>query len=130
MTTLTPEQRQEIQTAGEEPVRLADPATQTEYVILKADVYERIRALADVHLSQAGIDLPRTIRFSPRYPAQERPGRPRSRYRECLTSSRERYDHCHRALGPNRQRALQSSCAALPRSLYCIPPIRAPSGSA
>jgi hypothetical protein len=47
MATLTPEQRQEIQRAGEEPVRLADPETQTEYVILKADVYDRIRALAD-----------------------------------------------------------------------------------
>jgi len=31
MATLTPEQRQEIQRAGEEPVRLADPETQTEY---------------------------------------------------------------------------------------------------
>ena len=47
MVTLTPEQRQEILRAGEEPVRLADPETQTEYVILKADVYDRIRALAD-----------------------------------------------------------------------------------
>ena len=47
LATLTPEQRQEIQKAGEEPVRLADPETQTEYVILKADVYDRIRALAD-----------------------------------------------------------------------------------
>ncbi len=46
MTTLTPEQRQEIQRAGDEPVRLADPETQTEYVILKAAVYDRIRALA------------------------------------------------------------------------------------
>jgi hypothetical protein len=43
MTTLTPEQRQEIQRAGEDPVRLSDPETQTNYVILKADVYERIR---------------------------------------------------------------------------------------
>ena len=48
MTILTPEQRQEIQRAGEEPVRLADPETQTEYVILKADAYDRIRALADL----------------------------------------------------------------------------------
>ncbi len=47
MATLTPEQRQEIQRAGEEPVRLADPETQTEYVILKADVYDRIRAVAE-----------------------------------------------------------------------------------
>jgi hypothetical protein len=47
MTILTPEQRQEVQRAGEEPVRFADPDTQTEYVILKADVYDRIRAFVD-----------------------------------------------------------------------------------
>jgi hypothetical protein len=47
MPTLTPEQRQEIQRAGEEPVRLADPETQIEHVILKADVYDRISALAE-----------------------------------------------------------------------------------
>jgi hypothetical protein len=32
--TLTPELRQEIQKAGEEPVRLVDPETHTQYVIL------------------------------------------------------------------------------------------------
>jgi hypothetical protein len=47
MTTLTPGQLQEIQRAGDEPVRFADPETQTEYVILRADVYDRIRASAD-----------------------------------------------------------------------------------
>jgi hypothetical protein len=47
MTTLTPEQRQEIRTAGEGPVRLADLETQMEYVIVRADVYDRICALAD-----------------------------------------------------------------------------------
>jgi hypothetical protein len=47
MITLTPEQRQEIQRAGEEPVRLADPETRTEYVLLKAEVYDRIRTLLD-----------------------------------------------------------------------------------
>ena len=45
MTPLTPEQRQEIQRADEEPVRLADLETRAEYVLLKADVYDRIRAL-------------------------------------------------------------------------------------
>jgi len=45
MATLTPEQWQEIQKAGEEPVRIANPETQTEYVIVKADVYDHIRAL-------------------------------------------------------------------------------------
>jgi hypothetical protein len=47
MTTLTSEKRQEIERAGEEPVLLDDPGTQTEYVIPKADVYDRICALAD-----------------------------------------------------------------------------------
>jgi hypothetical protein len=47
MATLTPELRQEIQRAGDEPVRLADPETQTAYVILKADIYDRILTLAD-----------------------------------------------------------------------------------
>jgi hypothetical protein len=47
MATPTPEQRQKIQKAGEEPVRIADPETQTEYVIRKVDVYDRIRASAD-----------------------------------------------------------------------------------
>jgi hypothetical protein len=47
MTTLTPEQRQEIRMAGEGPVRLADPETQMEYVIVRADEYDRICASAD-----------------------------------------------------------------------------------
>jgi hypothetical protein len=48
MATLTPEQRQEVQRATEEPVRPADPETQSECVILKADVYDRIRVLAEL----------------------------------------------------------------------------------
>jgi len=47
MTTLSPEQRQEILRAGEEPVRLADPETQTEYVLLKADLFDHFRTLLD-----------------------------------------------------------------------------------
>ena len=47
MTTLTSEQRQEIEKAGDEPVRLADPVTQTEYVLLKLDVYNEIRRGVD-----------------------------------------------------------------------------------
>ena len=39
MTTLTPNSGKRSEKAGEVPVRLADPETQTEYVILKADVY-------------------------------------------------------------------------------------------
>jgi hypothetical protein len=47
MTNLTPEQRYEILKACEGPVRLTDPETQMEYVIVKADVYDRICALVD-----------------------------------------------------------------------------------
>ena len=45
MATLTPEQRQEIENAGELPVRIEDPDTHAEYVILRADVYRRLQAL-------------------------------------------------------------------------------------
>ena len=52
VTTLTPEQRQEIQKAGEEPVRLADPETPTAYVILKADLGKAMQSDAQpVHAS-------------------------------------------------------------------------------
>jgi hypothetical protein len=47
MATFTPELRQAIERAGEDPVRIEDPVTQTEYVILKADVYDRIQAMID-----------------------------------------------------------------------------------
>ena len=58
MATLTSEQRQEIQKAGGAPIRLADPETQTEYVILRADVYDRIRALAQIDdLLRVALDL-------------------------------------------------------------------------
>jgi hypothetical protein len=44
---ITPEQRREIEKAGEHPIRVADPETHTEYVILKADVYEKMRAVME-----------------------------------------------------------------------------------
>ncbi len=47
MATLTPELRLEIEKAGEEPVRIEDPETHTEYVILKAVVYRQLQALAN-----------------------------------------------------------------------------------
>jgi hypothetical protein len=47
MAELTPDLRQLIERAGEDPVRIEDPVSQTAYVILKADVYDRIRALLD-----------------------------------------------------------------------------------
>jgi hypothetical protein len=43
MTTITPEQRIAITEAGDAPVELADPQTGTAYVLLRADVYQRMR---------------------------------------------------------------------------------------
>lgn len=43
MLELNEEQRLAIQRAGENPVRVSDPDTKAEYVVLKADFYERMR---------------------------------------------------------------------------------------
>ena len=43
MTTLTAELRQEIEKAGDAPVRLEDPETHATYVLLRAEVYDRLR---------------------------------------------------------------------------------------
>jgi hypothetical protein len=45
MVTITPEQRHEIEKAGEKPVQLQDPESQATYILLKTEVYERIRPL-------------------------------------------------------------------------------------
>jgi hypothetical protein len=42
MTALTPELRHEIEKAGGNPVRLEDPETNTAYVLLKAEEYDRL----------------------------------------------------------------------------------------
>jgi hypothetical protein len=47
MASITPEQRQLVDQAGEQPVRLADEETRREYVILRADVYDRMRHLLE-----------------------------------------------------------------------------------
>ena len=45
MTPLTPELRQAIEQAGDVPARVIDPETNTAYVLVRADVYERYKAL-------------------------------------------------------------------------------------
>jgi hypothetical protein len=47
MTTITPEIRQAIEQAGEQPVQLTDPETNSVYFIVRAEVYQRMRALCD-----------------------------------------------------------------------------------
>ncbi len=48
MVTLTPEQRQLVEQAGDAPVRIADVETDREYVLLRADVYDKMRHLLEV----------------------------------------------------------------------------------
>lgn len=47
MTTIPSEIRQAIEQAGDAPVQLTDPETNTAYVLIRAEVYERLRALCD-----------------------------------------------------------------------------------
>lgn len=42
MTTITPEQRQEIQNSGDEPVRFEDPDTHELCIMIKEEVYKRL----------------------------------------------------------------------------------------
>ncbi len=42
---MSKELQQAVQASQDQPVRLADPDTHTEYVVLRADVYDRIQGL-------------------------------------------------------------------------------------
>ena len=42
MATITPEQRQEIEQSGDEPVRMEDPDTHQVYFVVKEEVYKRL----------------------------------------------------------------------------------------
>jgi hypothetical protein len=44
---LSQELRREVERAGREPVRLIDPDTKQEFVVLRADDYERLRRLSN-----------------------------------------------------------------------------------
>ncbi len=47
MTTISPEQRVAAAEAGDTPIEIADPQTGAAYILLRADVYERMRALVE-----------------------------------------------------------------------------------
>jgi hypothetical protein len=47
MTILTLEQRQAIAQAGGNPLRVEDPETHQAYVIVKAEVFERLRTVLE-----------------------------------------------------------------------------------
>ena len=40
--TLTPELKQAVEEAGDEPVRVEDPETHTAYVVIKEDLYRKL----------------------------------------------------------------------------------------
>jgi hypothetical protein len=42
MGTLTPELKRAVEQAGDSPVRLTDPETHRNYVLVRADVYDRL----------------------------------------------------------------------------------------
>jgi hypothetical protein len=43
--TLTPELKQALEEAGDEPVRVEDPDTHTTYVVIKEDLYRKLRVV-------------------------------------------------------------------------------------
>lgn len=47
MTTMTPELRQAIEQAGDRPVEITDPQTQTTYYLVRADVFRELRELLE-----------------------------------------------------------------------------------
>ena len=70
--TITPELKQALAQAGDEPVRLEDPETREAYVLMKRDVYERLLKLGEVE--RVASSLSEFDEFPPRdaYPAIDR----------------------------------------------------------
>jgi hypothetical protein len=66
--TITTELRQAIEKAGDEPVRIEDPDTHTAYVLVKAEVFDRMRSLKEAE----GID-PSFFEIDDFEPARENP---------------------------------------------------------
>ena len=46
--TLTPELKQAVETAGDEPVRVEDPETHAAYLIVREDVFRRLYELTAI----------------------------------------------------------------------------------
>jgi hypothetical protein len=55
---LTEPQRRALAEAGGAPPTVTDPDTRTEYVLVRADVYARLRAVVDGVTRRAGWDDP------------------------------------------------------------------------
>ena len=55
---LTEQQRRALAEAGDNPPTLTDTETDTEYVLVRADVYAKLRAVVDGLTKRAGWDDP------------------------------------------------------------------------
>jgi hypothetical protein len=55
---LSEELRQALQAAGSGPATMTDPETDIEYVLIRAEVYSKLRAIADAVSKRAGWDEP------------------------------------------------------------------------
>jgi hypothetical protein len=64
MIELTPEQRQALEERHGEPVRVVDPATQGAYVLVRAEVYERLVGLIQNPSEEPTADVPPLFRRS------------------------------------------------------------------
>ncbi len=53
--TLTPELKQAVEKAGDEPVRVEDPQTHTIYLVVREDVYRRMHALTAIDHSDPSL---------------------------------------------------------------------------
>jgi hypothetical protein len=62
-TALTPEQRRLVEEAGDRPVRIEDPEMHQAYVLMRADVYERVRNVLEPR-SVRDLQVPEGIRKS------------------------------------------------------------------
>lgn len=55
MNTLTPELKQAVEQAGDSPVRLMDPKTHRAYVLVSAEVFERLLLDVDDRREQVAL---------------------------------------------------------------------------
>jgi hypothetical protein len=49
MATITAEQKQAVDEAGDSPIELEDPQTGSAYILMRADVFRRLRKLVESH---------------------------------------------------------------------------------
>ena len=61
MVVLSPEQRRAIGEAGDQPVPIIDPVTHDAYVLVRAEVYERLAAVPQPRAHQPNPEIPPMI---------------------------------------------------------------------